>query len=1184
MGISGGQLREYQMEGLSWMAKLAENGINGILADEMGLGKTLQSIAIIAYSTEVKNMAGPHLIMVPKSTLSNWMNEFARFTPSLRVMRFHGTKDQREEVIRDVLKPGKLHSERDWDICITTYEVCNLEKGSLTKIAWRYLIIDEAHRLKNEDSQFARTVRALNTQHRLLLTGTPLQNNLHELWALLNFLLPDVFSSSEQFDEWFNLDVDDTETKQQMIGQLHKLLHPFMLRRLKDDVEKTLLPKTETILFTGMSTMQKVLYKSILMRDIDTINGAAASKSEGSRTAILNIVMQLRKCCNHPYLFPGLEDRTLHPMGDHLYTNCGKMVLLDKLLGKLFERGHRVLIFSQMTRMLDILEDYLWSKQYKYCRIDGNTTYDEREDRIQAYNAPGSDKFIFLLSTRAGGLGINLQTADTVILYDSDWNPQADLQAQDRAHRIGQKKAVQVFRLVTDDTVEVKIVERAQQKLKLDAMVVQQGRLQENEKKLSKDELLDTLRFGADKIFKSKDSSITDDDIDTILDQGKKRTEELNSNLADAEKGDMYDFRLDGGMSSQVFDGKDYSNKPSREKDSLVTMQMQFLDTGKRERRAISSYSETIARMSADQGGQRKLPKHLKLPKMEDFQFYNKKRLQELSDTELAMFEAKCEDPDYPPHGMLTKLIVLPADLMAEKERLISEGYANWNKLMFSAFVRACGKYGRNAHDLIAYEVGVTAEEIKDYSKTFWGRGPTAFAESNLWDRYVKQIKKGEDRLEEIQRIESATAQLISMYANPWEELTFKYSSQQGRTFREDQDRYLLCFTQIHGYGNWDKVRQSITKCDKFKFDYYLNSCSSEVISKRCETLMKSAERELQERQKKGKGTYTDVFPTLAASFTKEGNSLLKEITKPVSGTGAEKKTMQDVYREKLVNLNQQIKEESARLSALRKELSTKTSGKEGAFTGKTQKKVDVDVDTSSRLIPSAGPGGAKRPVPDKCLPELCDFILAAGTDGKEKISYKLLERYPHISRRQVEETIQKIAVKERRTGDTKLLWYIKPEFEYLIPAKGTSGGGGSTAKKQKLSGASPSESSKRARESDKPLEEPKKPKTAFFIFVKENRKEAEQELGVGHSKEALKQLLLQKWEAVDHEGGDEATKYIRMAEEDEARYNKEMERFNEQKTKRAKKEKTPPSSTGGSVGRVSAGAPVPTDAPPTAS
>eukprot|EP00599_Poterioochromonas_sp_BG-1_P014267 CAMPEP_0173160514 /NCGR_PEP_ID=MMETSP1105-20130129/17906_1 /TAXON_ID=2985 /ORGANISM="Ochromonas sp., Strain BG-1" /LENGTH=655 /DNA_ID=CAMNT_0014079465 /DNA_START=39 /DNA_END=2002 /DNA_ORIENTATION=- len=411
--VTGGDLRSYQLDGLNWMIRLQDNGINGILADEMGLGKTLQSISILAYMYEYKKVPGPHLIMVPKSTLSNWCNEFNRWCPKFRVMKFHGSKDERQDFIRSHFKPGQSQADREWDVIITTYEVVNLEKGALTKIAWRYLIIDEAHRLKNEASQFSQTVRLLTTQHRLLLTGTPLQNNLHELWALLNFLLPDVFASSEQFDEWFNLDINDTETKQRIISQLHKLLRPFMLRRLKADVEKSLPPKSETILFTGMSAMQKNLYRQILLRDIDTINTAASTGSQQSRTAILNIVMQLRKCCNHPYLFPNQEDRTLDPLGEHLVTNCGKMVLLEKLLMKLKQRGHRVLIFSQMTRMLDILEDFLHSRGYAYCRIDGNTTYEDREDRIADYNREGSDKFAFILSTRAGGLGINLQTADT---------------------------------------------------------------------------------------------------------------------------------------------------------------------------------------------------------------------------------------------------------------------------------------------------------------------------------------------------------------------------------------------------------------------------------------------------------------------------------------------------------------------------------------------------------------------------------------------------------------------------------------------------------------------------------------------------------------------------------------------------------------------------------------------------
>lgn len=244
-------------------------------------------------------------------------------------------------------------------------------------------------------------MRKFETRYRILLTGTPLQNSLHELWALLNYLVPDVFASAEQFDDWFNLDIDDADEKNKLISQLHKILRPFMLRRLKADVEKSLLPKHETILYTGMSAMQKKLYRDILLRDIDAINGTS-----GNRTAILNIVMQLRKCAGHPYLFPNVEDRTLPALGEHLVENCGKMVVLDKLLTRMQERGHRVLLFTQMTRILDIMEDYLVMRKFKYCRIDGNTSYEDREHYIETFNQPDSDKFLFLLSTRAGGLGI----------------------------------------------------------------------------------------------------------------------------------------------------------------------------------------------------------------------------------------------------------------------------------------------------------------------------------------------------------------------------------------------------------------------------------------------------------------------------------------------------------------------------------------------------------------------------------------------------------------------------------------------------------------------------------------------------------------------------------------------------------------------------------------------------------
>jgi SWI/SNF-related matrix-associated actin-dependent regulator of chromatin subfamily A member 5 len=243
------------------------------------------------------------------------------------------------------------------------------------------------------------------------------------------FQVPDIFSSSEQFDEWFNLEIDDEEEKKNIISQLHKMLRPFMLRRLKADVAKGLPPKTETILMVGMSRMQKQLYRKLLLRDLDSITGNINNKN---RTAVLNIVMQLRKCCGHPYLFEGVEDRTLDPLGEHLVENCGKLSMVNKLLKRLKERGSRVLIFTQMTRVLDILEDFMVMRGYKYCRIDGNTTFEDRESQIDEFNREGSEKFCFILSTRAGGLGINLQTADTCILYDSDWNPQQDLQAQDR--------------------------------------------------------------------------------------------------------------------------------------------------------------------------------------------------------------------------------------------------------------------------------------------------------------------------------------------------------------------------------------------------------------------------------------------------------------------------------------------------------------------------------------------------------------------------------------------------------------------------------------------------------------------------------------------------------------------------------------------------------------------------------
>lgn len=315
---------------------------------------------------------------------------------------------------------------------------------------------------------------------------------------MLNFLLPDLFESSDLFDSWFEM---TTNTKNQgseeaqkdnleMVQKLHKILKPFLLRRTKQEADRSLPPKKEVHLFVGLTETQVNLYRSIL----------AGRTVNDDKKFYVNLLMQLRKVCNHPYLFDGVEEEGLPELGPHIIQNSGKMIILDKLCEKLKKEKRQVLIFSQMTRILDILEDYCNYREYQYCRIDGDTDMDSRDRQIEEYTAENSSKFIFLLSTRAGGLGINLATADTVILYDSDWNPQVDLQAMDRAHRIGQKNPVNVYRLICENTLEEKIIERQTIKLKWDTLVIQQGRFQQKNKLMTKDELKDIIQFGASEV------------------------------------------------------------------------------------------------------------------------------------------------------------------------------------------------------------------------------------------------------------------------------------------------------------------------------------------------------------------------------------------------------------------------------------------------------------------------------------------------------------------------------------------------------------------------------------------------------------------------------------------------------------------------------------------------------------
>jgi SWI/SNF-related matrix-associated actin-dependent regulator of chromatin subfamily A member 5 len=715
-------MRDYQVQGLNWLISLYENGINGILADEMGLGKTLQTISFLGYLRFLRGVKGPHLIAVPKSTINNWAREFAQWIPEIKILVFQGAKEERQELVRDRLLT------QDFDVCVTSYEMVLREKAHFKKFAWEYIIIDEAHRIKNEESMLSQIVRLFNSRNRLLITGTPLQNNLHELWALLNFLLPDVFSDSAAFDQWFQQQDADQDA---VVQQLHKVLRPFLLRRVKSDVEKALKPKKELNIYVGMSEMQVKWYRRILEKDIDAVNGAVG-KREG-KTRLLNIVMQLRKCCNHPYLFDGAEPGPPYTNDEHIVFNSGKMVILDKLLKRMKAQGSRILIFSQMSRVLDILEDYCVMREYKYCRIDGSTAHEDRISAIDDYNREGSEKFIFLLTTRAGGLGINLTSADIVVLYDSDWNPQADLQAMDRAHRIGQTKQVYVYRFVTENAIEEKVLERAAQKLRLDQLVIQQGRAQQTATKVaSKDELLNMVQHGAEEIFEAEGGTIGDDDIDDIFRHGEERTKKLQERYAELGLDDLQNFTSE---SAYNWMGEDFKQKKQ--------IGLSWINPSKRERHtpnySIDHYYKDALHTGGPTQTKPKAPRPPKQINVQDHQFYPPE-LKELHDRETLYFRKEQGYKVPLPEGddldteereqqraeeqqEIDDAVQLTEEEIQEKEELSTQGFGNWQRRDFHHFVRASEKFGRDKYAEIAEEVGTkTPKEVKEYAKVFWER------------------------------------------------------------------------------------------------------------------------------------------------------------------------------------------------------------------------------------------------------------------------------------------------------------------------------------------------------------------------------------------------------------------------------------------------------------------------------
>ncbi|KAH7906758.1 P-loop containing nucleoside triphosphate hydrolase protein [Hygrophoropsis aurantiaca] len=556
--IKGGEMKDYQLHGLSFLVNMHENGMNCILGDEMGLGKTLQTLSLLAWIRENdQGTQDPHLIICPLSVLSSWQNEAARWLPSFRVLRFHGTQAERDRLRNEF----RVDQER-YDLVLTTYEAFVAEDSWFKSRRWFYCVLDEGHRIKNSGTNLASKVRGVGALHRLILTGTPVQNNMVELWGLLHWLYPTVFTlpSERLFHDSFDLSRGSYSIP--FLKAAQKLLAVVMLRRTKANVEISVPPREELTLFLPMTEAQRFWTYRLLTRmdtlDLKDIFAETVKKEDGKmdegrrevlshiasqieRTSsskggsdnrwkkLMNLLMQLRKVCDHPYL---LKDAAPAPfvIGEHVVASSSKLMAIDKLLGDILPKGERVLIFSQWTSMLDLLEDFMELRAIPYARLDGGTTRPRRTLDIKLFQQEKSPYQVFLVSTKAGGLGINLTKASTVVMCDSDWNPQNDLQAIARAHRIGQTKIVKVYRLICRGSVEDQMLDRIRRKLFLSLKVMGSSETQSNESsdtQLKTAELMDILRRGSSALSRSDDgmnlTRFLDAGIEEIIEDSREK-------------------------------------------------------------------------------------------------------------------------------------------------------------------------------------------------------------------------------------------------------------------------------------------------------------------------------------------------------------------------------------------------------------------------------------------------------------------------------------------------------------------------------------------------------------------------------------------------------------------------------------------------------------------------------------
>ncbi|KAL9182865.1 hypothetical protein ACHAXT_004144 [Thalassiosira profunda] len=639
----GGQLRDYQAEGVSWLMSNHLNKRSSILADEMGLGKTIQTATYVYTVSQQLRTRGPFLIVAPLSTIPHWYREFTGWT-DLNTIVYHGSANDRElareeefpfpedqvqnvafnqRYLNKVAKRWKSKWEKTWmvEVVITTPEMLVTDDfAELAAVKWEIMVVDEAHRLKNHNSKLAQNLRddRFDFNHSLLLTGTPIQNNMQELWTLLNFINPDTFDDLDEFLE----DYGDIKSKEK-VDELHETIRPYILRRLKEDVEKsgksflhiiyslvsmlvrtTVPPKEETLIEVELTVLQKQYYRALYEKNLKFLHRNKKKPLDGP--SINNLAMQLRKCCNHPFLLTGVETevRAQNPNTDDvesMVNASGKFVLLDKLLPRMKADGHRILLFSQFKIMLDIIEDYLHLRNFKCERIDGSITGLKRQaaiDRFQSKESATNGReqpFIMLLSTRAGGVGINLTAADTCIIFDSDWNPQNDLQAQARCHRIGQTKNVKIYRLLTRKTYEMQMFHMSSMKMGLDQAVLQGIENTDGKDIMTKEEVEKLLKHGAYDIFaedkdgtsEKESNDFVSQDIDSILARRAKTVvhENTGSNSAAAggtfSKASFKNTNSEGVDTEEVdVDDPDFWTKVVGE----VKEQEQAVELGKRKR------------------------------------------------------------------------------------------------------------------------------------------------------------------------------------------------------------------------------------------------------------------------------------------------------------------------------------------------------------------------------------------------------------------------------------------------------------------------------------------------------------------------------------------------------------------------------------------------------------------------